>query len=251
MTRSDSRIGPRHSGRADVGRLLGLALLGVALGGCYPAGRNPVADVPNDYRLRHPIVVQEGDRTFELFIGNNRGGLTPAQRADLLSFAHTWKRDATGGILVEMPIGTPNERATADTLPEIQSILAAGSGLPPHAVNVVAYRPDGPTKLATIRIRYPKMVAEAGPCGTWPDDLGPSYADPGYMMNKPFFNLGCSSQRNLAAMVDNPADLVQPRGETPVYTARRTTVLDKYRKGEPTATVYPDQDKNKISDVGK
>ena len=52
-------------------------------------------------------------------------------------------------------------------------------------------------------------------------------------------------------MVDNPADLVQPRGEMPSYTARRTTVLDKYRKGESTATVYPDANKGKISDVGK
>ena len=52
-------------------------------------------------------------------------------------------------------------------------------------------------------------------------------------------------------MVDNPADLVQPRGETPSYTGRRTTVLDKYRKGESPATVYPDADKGKISDVGQ
>jgi pilus assembly protein CpaD len=32
---------------------------------------------------------------------------------------------------------------------------------------------------------------------------------------------------------------------------RRSTVLDKYRKGESTATVYPDASKGKISDVGQ
>ena len=54
-------------------------------------------------------------------------------------------------------------------------------------------------------------------------------------------------------MVDNPADLVQPRGETPAYTARRSVAIDKYRKGESptrhlstTATTTA-----KISDVGK
>ena len=52
-------------------------------------------------------------------------------------------------------------------------------------------------------------------------------------------------------MVENPADLVQPRGEVPPYTGRRTTVLDKYHRGEGTATTYPDADKGKISDVGK
>ena len=33
--------------------------------------------------------------------------------------------------------------------------------------------------------------------------------------------------------------------------ARRSTVLDKYRKGEPTATQNPDANKGKISDVGQ
>ena len=56
---------------------------------------------------------------------------------------------------------------------------------------------------------------------------------------------------NMAAMVANPADLVQPRPESPSYTQRRSTVLGKYSKGEPTATQYPEQDKGKISDVGK
>ena len=51
--------------------------------------------------------------------------------------------------------------------------------------------------------------------------------------------------------VADPSDLVQPRGEVPPYTARRTTVLDKYRKGEATQTTDPTQGKGKISDVGQ
>ena len=52
-------------------------------------------------------------------------------------------------------------------------------------------------------------------------------------------------------MVDNPADLAQPRAEQPSYTSRRSVVLDKYKKGEGTATNYPDANKGKISDVGQ
>ena len=51
-------------------------------------------------------------------------------------------------------------------------------------------------------------------------------------------------------MVENKADLVQPRGEAPAYTARRSVTLDKYRKGESTATTYPNANQGKISDVG-
>ena len=80
---------------------------------------------------------------------------------------------------------------------------------------------------------------------------GPSLLDNGYSENKPYYNFGCASQRNLAAMVDNPSDLVQPRPETPAYTMRRTEAFEKYRKGEPTTTNYPETEKAKLSDTGK
>ncbi len=93
-------------------------------------------------------------------------------------------------------------------------------------------------------------MAQAGPCGLWPEDIGPSFTRD-HFENQPIWNHGCSTQRNLAAMVDDPADLAQPRGETPAYTARRTTVLEKYRAGQATATTYPDNSAGKISDAGK
>jgi pilus assembly protein CpaD len=55
----------------------------------------------------------------------------------------------------------------------------------------------------------------------------------------------------MAAMVDNPSDLVQPRPETPAYTVRRTAAFEKYRKGNTTTTLYPEADKAKLSDTGK
>jgi pilus assembly protein CpaD len=112
------------------------------------------------------------------------------------------------------------------------------------------YRPADPLALATLKLNYPRMSAESGSCGLWPADLGATL-DPEWNQNRPYWNLGCAHQRNLAAMVDNPADLVQPRAETPVYTARRTTAIEKYREGESPASKYPDTDKPRISDVGR
>ena len=84
----------------------------------------------------------------------------------------------------------------------------------------------------------------------WPADLGATY-EPQHFENKPYWNLGCATQRNLAAMVDNPADLVQPRGESPTYTPRRTAVIDKYRQGQGPATVYSNGNQGMISEVGR
>jgi pilus assembly protein CpaD len=122
--------------------------------------------------------------------------------------------------------------------------------VPPTAVDVRPYRPADPSKLATLKLNYPTLIAQAGPCGLWPSDLGPTI-DREHNENAEYYNFGCANQRNLAAMVANKADLIQPRGEIPPYTGRRTTVLDKFHRGETTQTVDPNADKGKISDIGK
>ena len=109
----------------------------------------------------------------------------------------------------------------------------------------------GLDQLATVRLSYPRISATAGPCGLWPEDLGPSIKDRGYIENKPYYNFGCAYQRNMAAMVENPSDLLQPRPETPAYTIRRTEGFEKYRKGTSTSTTYPEAEKAKLSDTGK
>lgn len=228
-----------------------LMTVATALGGCKHTDEEiPTASVPNDYRLRHPIVVQEASRTTEIFVGQGRGGLTAAQRADIMGLAQAWLREGTGGIIIDAPTGTPNARTATDSLHEIQGILSA-AGIPPRGIAVRNYRPIDPRQFATIRVSYPRIMADAGPCGVWPNDIGPSIKNKEYFENRQYENFGCSAQRNLAAMVDNPADLVQPRAETPPMTSRRNVAFDKYRKGVTTTTDYPEAEKAKLSDVGK
>src|SRR5882672_10217251 len=222
-----------------------LAGLAVMLGACQHTEEVlAAANYPDDYRLRHPIAIQEADRSIVVFVGQARGGLSASQRADVMGLARTWVREGTGAIVVDVPVDTPNAQAAASASREIQATLAAG-GVPARAIKLLRYHPDDPRTLATIRLSYPRISAVAGPCGLWPEDLGPSILNNGYSENRPYHNFGCASQRNLAAMIDNPADLEQPRSETAAYTARRTVAFDKYRKGETTTTSYPEADKAK------
>src|SRR6195952_122652 len=170
------------------GALIGVA---VALGGCKTTGDEVVttASSPDDYRLRHPIAIQEADRAVIVFVGRGRGGLSATQRADVMGMAQTWHKEGTGGISIDMPVATPNARAAADTLREIQATLAA-AGVPPRGVAVRQYRPENPKHMAAIRLNYPKITATAGPCGLWPDDLGPSVNHKGYFDNKSYYNFG-------------------------------------------------------------
>lgn len=231
--------------------LLGaLSGLSIALGGCNTIQNDVVASVPEDYRQRHPIAIQEADQSIVVFVGHGRGGLSASQRADVIGLAQAWRREATGAIVADVPVDTPNAAAAGDAFREIKSLLIA-AGVPARGITLHHYRPDDPRLLAAIRLDYPRIAAVAGPCGLWPEDLGPSIDDPGYSQNRDYYNFGCATQRNIAAMIDNPADLVQPRPETPAYTARRTEGFEKYRKGTTTATSYPESDKAELSDAGK
>ena len=237
----------RRTSRRAAQRLAIAAALACLLAGCNETTQTALP-YPFDYRERHPITLKEGTQSVEIFLGRNRGGLSPTQRADVLSFAQAWRHEATSGVIIDVPHGGPTDRAAADSLREIHSILAA-SGVPRNAVYMRNYRPSE-TSLAAIKINYTKLTAHAGPCGLWPNDLGPA-PDIAYNENRPYWNLGCATQHNLAAEIDNPADLVQPRGETPPYAERRSVAIDKYRLGTNPSGTYVGYDTGKISDIGK
>jgi pilus assembly protein CpaD len=230
------------------GTLIGLA---VVLGACtHTSDEVTTASIPEDYRLRHPIAIQEANQSVVVFVGRARGGLSADQRADVMGLAQAWLHEATGPITADVPIDTPNAAAAADAFREVQALLAA-AGVPPRGVTLHRYHPSDPRQMAAIRLNYPKISATAGPCGLWPEDLGSSIHDKSYRENTSWYNLGCSNQHNMAVMADNPADLVQPRPETPAYVVRRTEAFEKYRKGTATTTSYPEADKAKLSDTGK
>jgi pilus assembly protein CpaD len=247
MTTPGPGATPESGKTAVTLRVAGCIALAALLSGCYTT-REVTDMVPTDHRLRHPISIQEGEKTVALLIGNQRGTLTPAQRADTISLAHAWKREATGGIIIDVPTGGGNAKSAAEAAREVQSLLFSAE-VPQHVVRIRPYQ-AAEAKFPPLKVKYTRVMADAGPCGLWPKDLGPD-SDPLWFENRPYWNLGCANQRNIAAMVDNPADLVQPRGETPIYTPRRTQVMEKYTRGQSTATVYPNADDGKISDVAR
>src|SRR5580704_5455549 len=108
-----------------VGALVGLS---ASLGACTFATTEVVttASVPNDYRLRHPIAIEEANRSLVIFVGQARGGLSVPQRADVIGLAQTWVREGTGAIVADVPVDTANARAAEATFHEVKALLAAG-----------------------------------------------------------------------------------------------------------------------------
>src|SRR4051812_32862673 len=179
------------------GVLIGLA---VVLGACqHTEPELAIAAVPDDYRLRHPIAIQEANRAVIVFVGQARGGLSASQRSDVMGMAQTWLREGTGAINVDMPVDTPNARAAADSLREIQATFAA-AGVPPRAVTVRQYHPENPRHMAAIRLTYPKISAGAGSFRHWPRDPWRSGNKKGHFSKKPNYNFCCAKQRHSASV---------------------------------------------------
>ena len=66
------------------GTLIGLA---AALGACTHTEEAVTSSIPDDYRLRHPIAVEEANQSIVVFVGRGRGGLSAEQRADVVGLA--------------------------------------------------------------------------------------------------------------------------------------------------------------------
>ena len=127
--------------------------------------------------------------------------------------------------------------------------------MPPRATLVRSYQQPYHEDLGAIRVTYTKILAVAGPCSQWPDNMGPGVlGNERYPLldsqNVPYWDFGCATQRNLASSVANPEDLVQPRPETPALAERRQTVVDKYRQGQDPSTIYTQNTGAKVSTVG-
>ncbi|WP_020179741.1 CpaD family pilus assembly protein [Methylopila sp. M107] len=227
---------------------VGLVLLatgaGLALGGCN-ASRIVKDSYPQTVSQRHPIVLAEGPERLDLPVGAGAKGLTDRQREDIRAFAAGWRKNGRGPVGLMIPSGHAGDYAA----PAVRTTLAA-AGVPSSAIVAQRYSTGG-DNVPIVKLGYVRLKASVPhKCGLWPDDLAYGGGDwYGQTENRDYYNFGCATQQNLAAQVADPEDLARPRTESPNYAARRSTVIDKYRRGEDTTTQYSQEDAV-ISEVG-
>ena len=217
---------------ATVHRSAFLVLGCLVLAGCQNQQTQAQLLASNDYRLRHPIVITEEPETLDLPIGRSTRSLYGPVEGTVTAFAVQSRQQGSGRVEILVPSGGANEAAVHSVTPKIRQALQRG-GVNRSHISTRTYSVQDPSADAPIRLSYARMKATAGSCGAWPKNIGG-----GVNQNVDYENFGCATQANLAAMVDNPSDLLTPRASTPADQQRRAVVFENYREGTVTTSEY-------------
>lgn len=202
----------------DITRFASLAAL--LLAGSCAAPTNDGEGLLADPEVNHPITVEPSYRSIRLPFSASDAGLMPDDSAHFSVFVAEYLSSGNGSISITAPPGTDANAAIGYFGERLASL-----GVPRDRILVGTRQDAGDGR---VEIGYVAYTARSDACGDW----STNWADDSN--NQPPPNFGCATQHNLAAMVADPRDLVQPRVMDASDATRRTTVMGHYEKGEVT-----------------
>lgn len=177
----------------------------------------------------------------EMPVDPRDNGLTWAQIDLIASLADEYKARGHGPLVISYPQDSMNAAAAIDAIAEARTRLY-DHGLSWRQIAGGAYRAPGQAN-APVIFSFTRYQSVAPDCpGGW-EDLTRARA------GESWERFGCATAANFAAMVSDPRDLIAARGMDPADAARRQTVLDRYRAGEPTGATATDADSGTVSDT--
>jgi pilus assembly protein CpaD len=218
--------------------LLGLSALGACASVPEPPADLQATPSTADY---HRITVTETAARLEVPIYAGTAGLSPEARNDLRSFADSYLRAGHGALILSTPTGSANAESAAAATQDVRLALT-DAGVSFAAIAGSTYEADRDS--APILVTFARFEAVAPDCRPlWEQDLAHQ------SNNQAWESFGCATQANLAALIEDPRDLLGPRTEDPRDGGRRSTVIQAYRAGEQTHAERSDDERITISNA--
>ena len=208
-------------------KLLLVALAPLALSACMGGPAGGTGPAPLSPTTRFSLQVEPGVDRIALAV--HEDGVSPNQRSAIYALASRFGAEGASVLRIEAPAG--NDVVANDFAFRVKAVLDE-IGAPAQAVQVVAY--DAPDVRAPVLVGFETLNAVVPRCGQSWGSLTRTNA------NETPSNFGCAVTANLAAQIENPRDIITPRGMTPSDQGRRAVVFDNYRKGEATAAKQED-----------
>jgi len=207
--------------------IVGGALIATAMAACSTPSASTGPTIFNN-----KIQVAESIERLELYTRPNGLELSARDKLAVGQFLQAYKHSGNGPIYLNVPSSASSGLGTQQAQALIRQNLSA-LGLGRAAMQTGQYQaPYGSPAPVVVSYRTLKTVARD--CRQLGDAMD-TYA------NQPNDNFGCFHSANLAAMIGDPRQLLEPYDMTIPDSQRRQTVYDKYIEGENTASAQPDR----------
>lgn len=218
--------------------ILGLSALG-ACAGIPDQPPGPGLATPAD---RHRIEVTESAERLEIPVSSDEAALSAGSRANLRAFASGYLRYGHGAVIVSAPSDSANAEAAARVAQQTRLALSE-AGVSYAAITTDEYGAADAAD-APVVVSFSRFEAHAPECAPlYEQDLAHQ------SNNQPWESYGCAMQANLAAMVEDPRDLLRARDSDPRDSDRRATTMTAYREGAPTHAERSAEERIAISDA--
>lgn len=209
----------------STGIVLALGLIATGIAGCG-------ADlVDHDYRLRHPIGVEQHTAILDI-------ASLEEDHDRIAAFAADFQK--TGGKVSVTVNGTAADDAEAIAFAQDIGATLRSHGVAASEIDLRLAVNAGERHAVLTYVFY---VARPPQCGTWTKDISDNWT------NSPTEQFGCATQRNIGAMVANPRDLLQGQDDQGRWGARGADIINKYQRG--VATGSPKEAKTTATGGGK
>ena len=182
--------------------------------------------------FKNKIQVAESIERLELYTRPNGLELSPRDQMAVNQFLRSYRQSGNGPIYLNIP----SNAATGLGVQQAKSLIRqnlASLGMGGAAMQTGQYQAANSSP-ASVVVSYRTLKTVPADCRNF-GDITDAYA------NQVSDSFGCFHSANLAAMIGDPRQLLEPYEMTIPDAQRRQTVYDKYIEGENTASTQPDR----------
>lgn len=184
--------------------------------------------------IRNAVQVAESIERLELYTRPNGLELSARDTLAVAQFIDGYARSGEGPLFISRPANALSGLGTQQAEAKVRQLMAQG-GLNPAALQAGQYA-SAPGAPAPVVVSYLTLRAIPQDCREM-NSLSSTYS------NQPHSSFGCYQSANLAAMISDPRQLLEPYTMGTPNAQRRQVVYDKYIAGTPTsAQVNPRQE---------
>ena len=218
------------------GLAVGLTGLALLIGGCsltspdYQFDEDSLFNTPLDnqgYREKFPLGVKNVTTAVELPGKSGEERLTPGEIRQISDMVSAFMEEKQNQLVVAIPGGSASNPRVLGRAKQISDHIKR-RGVPASRMMLRVDNEDTSAN-GPLVISFDTLVVSVPECGFWDKESSHDETN----TNEP--NFGCSLQRNIGLMIDNPRDLIEPRKTTATHDATRSSVVLKaYRAGDVT-----------------